>query len=190
MYTYIYIYVKNECNHNPQIRIPGVGTAEPNHPQRRLRHPGCVVNLPNTERERFLYWQPTGPNPFNHRDGFSRPALYHGSLNLLLQAALYLLPAPETRKTKTEPETVNPTSKHWTRNADYLSLTPKSARRNTKHETWKPAQPTARWSTTLPSKVNLPHAINFRAVCGANLLESGVNETLELDRVDPLSKQA
>jgi hypothetical protein len=25
-----------------------------------------------------------------------------------------------------------------------------------------------RWTTTLPSKVNLPHAINLSAVCGAN----------------------
>ena len=27
-----------------------------------------------------------------------------------------------------------------------------------------------RWSTTLSSKVNLPHAINFRASCGADLV--------------------
>ena len=27
-----------------------------------------------------------------------------------------------------------------------------------------------RWSTTLSSKVNLPHVINFRALCGANLV--------------------
>ena len=26
-----------------------------------------------------------------------------------------------------------------------------------------------RWSTTLSLKVNLPHAINFRALCGANV---------------------
>ena len=32
-------------------------------------------------RERVLYCQPTGPNPLNHRDDFSRPALRHGSLN-------------------------------------------------------------------------------------------------------------
>ena len=30
--------------------------------------------------------------------------------------------------------------------------------------------PPTRWSTTLSSKVNLPHAINFRALCGANLV--------------------
>jgi len=30
--------------------------------------------------------------------------------------------------------------------------------------------PTARWSTTLSSKVNLPPAIYFRALCGANLV--------------------
>ena len=41
-------------------------------------------------RERVPYWQPTGPNPLNHRDDFSRPALRHGSLNFLLQVALYL----------------------------------------------------------------------------------------------------
>jgi len=29
---------------------------------------------------------------------------------------------------------------------------------------------TTRWSTTPSSKVNLPHAINFRALCGANLV--------------------
>ena len=43
----------------------------------------------NPERE-FFYWQPTGPNPLNHRDDFSRPALRHGSLNSLFQIALYL----------------------------------------------------------------------------------------------------
>jgi len=32
------------------------------------------------------------------------------------------------------------------------------------------ATPASRWSTTLSSKVNLPHAINFRAKCGANLV--------------------
>jgi len=37
--------------------------------------------LSRNEKDRFLYWQPTGPNPLNHRDGFSRPALRHGSLN-------------------------------------------------------------------------------------------------------------
>ena len=31
--------------------------------------------------ERVSYRQPTGPNPLNHRDEFSRPALRHGSLN-------------------------------------------------------------------------------------------------------------
>ena len=28
----------------------------------------------------------------------------------------------------------------------------------------------ARWSTTLSSKVNSPHAINFGALCGANMV--------------------
>jgi len=30
--------------------------------------------------------------------------------------------------------------------------------------------PTTRWTTTLSSKVNLPDPINFRALCGANLV--------------------
>jgi len=47
-----------------------------------------VLHVPR--RERVLYWQPTGPNPHNHRDDFSRPALRHGSLNSLFQVALYL----------------------------------------------------------------------------------------------------
>ena len=42
------------------------------------------------QRERILYCQPTGPNPLNHRDSFSRSALRHGSSNLLFQVALYL----------------------------------------------------------------------------------------------------
>ena len=41
------------------------------------------------EREIF-YWQPTGPNPLNRRDDFSRPALHHRSMNSLFQVALYL----------------------------------------------------------------------------------------------------
>ena len=44
-----------------------------------------------------------------------------------------------------------------------------------------------RWSTTLSSKVNLPHAINFRALCGAYLVtrpsKFGGNETLIINRV-------
>jgi len=43
-----------------------------------------------------------------------------------------------------------------------------------------------RWTTTLSSQVNLPHAINFRASCGANLVTSSsqfrANETLVLHR--------
>ena len=38
----------------------------------------------------ILDCQPTGPNPLNDRDDFSRPALCHGSLNSLFQEALYL----------------------------------------------------------------------------------------------------
>jgi len=41
--------------------------------------------------ERILYWQPTGPNPLDHRDDFSRPALRHGRLNSLFMVAFYLL---------------------------------------------------------------------------------------------------
>ena len=43
-----------------------------------------------SNRERVLYWQPTGPNPLNHRDEFSRPVLRHGTLDSLLQVAWYL----------------------------------------------------------------------------------------------------
>ena len=46
--------------------------------------------LTERERERVLYWQPTGPNPLHHRDDFVRPALRHGSLHSLLQVAFYL----------------------------------------------------------------------------------------------------
>ena len=41
-------------------------------------------------RERVLYWQPTGPNPLNHRDDFSGPAWRHGSLKSPFQVAFYL----------------------------------------------------------------------------------------------------
>ena len=34
-----------------------------------------------TQTDRVLGWQPTGPNPLNHRDDFSRLALRHGSVN-------------------------------------------------------------------------------------------------------------
>ena len=43
-----------------------------------------------------------------------------------------------------------------------------------------PAQRATRWGTTLSSKVNLPHAIEFTALCGATLVsnstESGLNK--------------
>jgi len=45
-----------------------------------------------------------------------------------------------------------------------------------------------RWTSTLSSKVNLQHAINFRVSCGANLVTYPTKfwggETLELHRVD------
>ena len=37
------------------------------------------------ERESVMDRQPTGPNPLNDRDDFSRPALRHGSFNSLFQ---------------------------------------------------------------------------------------------------------
>ena len=42
------------------------------------------------QRERVLYRQLSGLNPFNRRDDFSGPALRHESLNSLFQVALYL----------------------------------------------------------------------------------------------------
>jgi len=45
----------------------------------------------------------------------------------------------------------------------------------------------ARWSSTLSSKVKLPHAMNFRALCGATLVTLRstfrANKPLELHRV-------
>ena len=38
-----------------------------------------------SQRERVVYGQPTGPNPLNHQDEFSRPALRHGGFNSLFQ---------------------------------------------------------------------------------------------------------
>ena len=44
-----------------------------------------------------------------------------------------------------------------------------------------------RWSTTLSSKVNLPHEIDFKALFGANLValrsDFPANETLDVHRV-------
>ena len=53
--------------------------------------PGKMSIAEQVPRERLLDWQPTGPNPLNHRDDFSRPVLCHGRLNSLFQVALYLL---------------------------------------------------------------------------------------------------
>ena len=39
-------------------------------------------------RERLIYSQPTGPDPLNHYDDLSRPALRHGSLNSLFPGSL------------------------------------------------------------------------------------------------------
>ena len=49
------------------------------------------------EREICFYLQPTGPNPHNHRDELSGPALRHGGLNFLSQVALYLPSSNQTR---------------------------------------------------------------------------------------------
>ena len=35
---------------------------------------------------------------------------------------------------------------------------------------WSEREHATRWSTSRSSKVNLPHAINFRALCGTNLV--------------------
>ena len=55
-----------------------------------------------------------------------------------------------------------------------------------------PRGQTARWTTTLSSKVNLPRAIDIRASCGANLvtycLNFRGNKTLEVNRVDTDSR--
>ena len=49
-------------------------------------------------------------------------------------------------------------------------------------------QQTTWWSSTRSSKVNLHHAINFRSICGANVVTYSPkfwgNATLELHRVD------
>ena len=55
----------------------------------RTRTPRPPRFLP-AERDRVLYWQPTGPNPLNRRDDFSSPVLRHLRLNSVLQVALYL----------------------------------------------------------------------------------------------------
>ena len=49
--------------------------------------PSHVRVLHAAERGRFLYRQPTGPNPLNHRDDLSGSALRHGILNSLFRVA-------------------------------------------------------------------------------------------------------
>jgi len=53
---------------------------------------------------------------------------------------------------------------------------------------WRGESRLTRWSTIISSEVKLSHAINLRALCGANVvtLRSNfrANETLELHRVD------
>ena len=41
-------------------------------------------------RVRVLHWKSFDPNPLDHRDDFSRPALCHGSLNSLSECHIYL----------------------------------------------------------------------------------------------------
>ena len=52
---------------------------------------------------------------------------------------------------------------------------------------WQPATTSTRWSTILSAKVNLPDAIDFGALFGANLVTQPSdirgNETLELHRM-------
>ena len=59
----------------------------------RLDQPHRVLQSEHSPRhqyrERVLYRHPTGPNPLNHRDDFSRPALRHGSLNSFFKAAYH-----------------------------------------------------------------------------------------------------
>ena len=43
------------------------------------------------ERERVLYWQPSGPNSLNHRDDLSRLAVRHRNFDSLFQVAVNLL---------------------------------------------------------------------------------------------------
>ena len=51
-------------------------------------------------------------------------------------------------------------------------------------EAWAAAERATRWITTLSLKVDLPYAINFRALCEANLVTYRSKETLELYRVE------
>ena len=78
-----------------------------------------------------------------------------------------------------KPETCEPanprTREPETRNPKPESNSPSNLELETQTlEAWTFAENmmghTTRWSTTLASKVNLPHAINFRALCGANLV--------------------
>ena len=57
-------------------------------PLRRLvpKRGSGTISRSDAARER----ESTGPNPLNHRDNLRRPASRHGSLNSLLQVALYL----------------------------------------------------------------------------------------------------
>jgi len=77
IHTYIYLYIYIESVREREMdREWGLEVDEA---LQSKSHPG--------ERERVLYWHPTGPNPLHHRDDFSRPALRHGSLNSLFQVA-------------------------------------------------------------------------------------------------------
>ena len=56
----------------------------------------------------------------------------------------------------------------------------------------KVINPTTRWTMTRSSKVNLPHAINCRALCGANFVrlrsQFRASETLVLQRAEEREK--
>jgi len=66
-----------------------------------------------------------------------------------------VMSAPCTGNEK-RPRTVSPTTP-WCRHTRFMA------------PYFTPRGQTARWTTTLSSKVNVPHAIDFRAVWGANL---------------------
>ena len=59
------------------------------------------------QREKVRYSQPTGPNPIDHRDVFSRPALPHGNLISLFHVAWNLpsMTMHVPHKSNREPQT-------------------------------------------------------------------------------------
>ena len=82
--------------------LPLISKPKPEHPHfpkpQTLKHVPWNLGTPTpkltfhtrSKREIVLYLQPTGPNPLNHRNYFSGPALRHGSLNSLFQVAVHI----------------------------------------------------------------------------------------------------